>query len=149
MQLKNPELLIRPVVVDLLTLVKQRIHIDGKDSNDQQIGTYDPGYMKLRTDKLPDKYTKGKNKGLPRPKYNRKEDTKIIISLTTKLENDWAVIETSNGKGYGLGFLTETSLNKLRWIEEGKKKKIGELTEKELDFAEKQFQKYVEKVLSK
>lgn len=128
-ELKNPEFLLRPVCFDLLDLMKKRIHNKGLDSSEQPIGSYKESYLKLRVEK-----------------YGRTEDDKIILSLTSKLENDWAVIE-SGEKSYGVGFLTDTSLKKARWAEENKDKIIFSLSKKELDYASESFSDYVKKVL--
>jgi hypothetical protein len=141
--LKDPEYLLRPVAFGLIDKMTQRIHIDGKASDDGRIGTYSFGYMQVRLGifgnseevakgenkgkiKNSGVVSRGKNKGQPRPKYNRTSDTKIIVSLTRQLENDWSVIATQ--KGYGIGFKNEFNLQKLRWVEQGRGKKIGDLT---------------------
>jgi hypothetical protein len=61
----NPDPMLRSVALAVLPEVKKRVHIDGKDSSGGQIGTYSPGYMKLRTGDYEnsDRKTKGKNKG--------------------------------------------------------------------------------------
>lgn len=141
--------LLRPVAVDVLNLMTERIHEEGRAADDKQIGTYSPEYMKVRTGnfrnaKVSKKtgkrtnagyFTKGQNATFdiktkkansPRPRYNRTGDTKIIVSLTRQLENDWAVIGTT--KGYGIGFNNPYNLQKMRWVEARKKKKIAALT---------------------
>lgn len=140
----------RPVAVDVLNLMTQRIHEEGRAADDKPIGTYSPAYMKVRTGNYRNStrykrgtkagkakdagvYTRGKNKGKPRPKYNRTNDTKIIVSLTRQLENDWAVIGTQ--KGYGIGFNNPFNAQKMKWVEERKDKKIAALTPGERAYA--------------
>lgn len=132
--------------------IKQRVFIDGNDSNDSQIGIYSEGYMKVRTGNYPETrmksgknkdefrkaktkegqagvFTKGKNKGQPRPRYNRKNDTKVIASLTREMENDMKVIADEND--VVIGFSNEHNFNKSQWVEETYKKDIWKLTESE------------------
>lgn len=108
--LKDPEYLLRPVAFGLIDKMTQRIHNEGKGSDGSAIGTYSNSYLKQRQ----------------RPPLNRTADTKIIVSATRQLENDWSVIATQ--KGYGIGFKNPFNLQKLRWVEEGQGKKIGDLT---------------------
>jgi hypothetical protein len=115
--LKEKEYLLRPVAFGLIDKMTQRIHIDGKASDDEQIGNYSSNYLKVRQ----------------RKPYNRTGDTKIIVSLTRQLENDWSVIATD--KGYGIGFKNPFNLKKARWVEEGKGKEIFSLTTGEKEYA--------------
>lgn len=108
----NPEYLLRPICFDVIDLMTNRIHKEGKASDEGLIGTYKLSYLKLRE-----------------RKYNRSSDPKIIVSLTRQLENDWAVIATP--KGYGVGFNNPFNLQKARWVEEQKKKKIFSLAASE------------------
>jgi len=146
----NPNYLLRPVATEVLPMMTERIHQEGKDSSGNEIGTYSNGYMKLRTgnygnagvyksgknkgkQKDSGVFTKGASKGLTRPNYNRSSDTKVIVSLTRQLENNWSVLETPNG--YGIGFTNPFNADKLRWVEEQKGKVISNLTTKEIDYA--------------
>lgn len=132
--LKDKEYLLRPLAVELIPMMTDRIHQKGQATDEKQIGTYSPGYMKVRTGNYgnagvyksgPRKgqkkdsgvFTKGANAGQPRPKYNRSSDTKVIISLTRQLENDWSVLEGPNN-GYAVGFLNELNFKKARWVED-------------------------------
>lgn len=130
---RNPNYLLRPVVQEQIRLMHNRIHEQGKASDGNQIGVYSPGYLKMRSDQLPPKFTKGAKKGQARPKYNRSTDPKIIVSLTRQLENDYAVIATP--KGYGIGFNNEFNLKKMRWVEAGQRKPIANMTPDELNAA--------------
>lgn len=108
--LKDPEYLLRPVAFGLIDKMTYRIHIEGKASDAGEIGQYSNSYLKARQ----------------RKPYNRTGETKVIVSLTRQLENDWSVIATP--KGYGIGFKNSFNLDKLKWVEENKGKKIGDLT---------------------
>lgn len=114
--LKDREYLLRPVAFDMIDLMTKRIHVDGKDASEKQIGTYNNEYLRLR-----------------QSKYNRTADKKIIVSLTRQLENNWSVIATD--KGYGVGFLNPFNLQKARWVEENKGVKIFSLSESEQQYA--------------
>lgn len=148
-----------PMVNEMIVKMKIRIHSEGKAADGTQIGTYSPGYMKVRTGdfasavryergkhkgevKNPGLISRGIHKGEARPKYNRTNDTKIIVSLTSKLEGDWRVVDTP--EGYGIGFGTDLSYNKARWVEEIKDKIIFSLTDDELQFAND----FIEKMVS-
>lgn len=115
-KLKNKEYLLRPVAIEVIPLMTERIHQKGEASDESQIGTYSNSYLKLR-----------------QKKYKRDASDKIIVSLTRQLENDWAVIATQNG--YGIGFNNQFNLQKARWVEDGKNKKIFNLSKSETQYA--------------
>jgi hypothetical protein len=114
-RLADKEDIPRLVSFDVVDLMTKRIHIDGGDSSGGQIGTYSKDYLSLR-----------------QKKFKRSTDTKIIVSLTRQLENNWSVIATNNG--YGVGFLNQFNYQKARWVEQGKNKKIFDLAPKEIDY---------------
>ena len=91
-KLKDRELLLRPVALEIIPQMTRRIHINGKASDDSNIGTYSNSYLKYREN----------NK--------RGKDPKVIVSLTRQLENDWAVLATE--RGYGIGFNNVLNANK-------------------------------------
>lgn len=115
--LKDKEYLLRPVAFGLIDIMTKRIHVDGKSSDDGQIGNYNSNYLKVRQKKP----------------YNRTSDNKIIVSLTRQLENDWSVIATD--KGYGIGFKNSFNYQKARWVEENKGKRIFDLSSSEEVYA--------------
>lgn len=134
---------LRGTATSMLAVVKTRIHEQGKDATGAEIGTYTPGYMAVRTGvfKSNAKFSKGKNKGetkptgvftkgplkgSPRPNYNRTNDTKVVISLTRQMENDFSVIATEDG--YGLGYNNSLNFQKAGWVEATYDKKIFALT---------------------
>lgn len=150
LSIQDKDKMLRTVASNALTQVAHRIHVEGKDASGDEIGTYSPGYMSVRTGKFKSNktfksgkrkgetkpegvFTKGKNKGEPRPNYNRSDDTTVILSLTRKMENEFVVI--ADGNRYGLGFLTPDSAQKARWCEETYDKKIYALTTEEKDSA--------------
>lgn len=126
--LTDKERLLRPLMFDLIDMMKQRIHVDGKASDGGQIGTYNKQYLKLRESK-----------------YKRDSSTKIIVSLTGQLEKDWSVIETE--KGYGIGFKNVENLEKAINVQNIKGVLIFELSSDELSYANKFIEKQIEKAL--
>jgi hypothetical protein len=114
--LKNKEYLLRPVAIEVIPLMTERIHQKGESSDGGQIGTYSNSYLKLR-----------------QSKYKRDASTKVIVSLTRQLENNWSVIATQNG--YGIGFTNPFNLQKARWVEGIKDKIIFSLSKSEQQYA--------------
>ena len=112
--LKDREYFLRPLAIETIPNMKERIHRDGKATDGGAIGTYSSGYMRERE------------------RNNRSKDTKIIVSLTRQLENDWAVIGTS--RGYGIGFNNVFNAQKSRWVEEIKKRIIFNLSAEEQEY---------------
>jgi hypothetical protein len=123
-KLGNKEYLPRLLAFGVIDKVTNRIHIEGEASDGGQIGTYNSRYLKLREEK-----------------YNRKSDTKIIVSLTRQLENDWAVLATD--KGYGIGFNNAFNKQKAKWVEERKDRTIFSLTTTEQEYIQKTAQELV------
>ena len=121
--------LLRPVAIETIPLMTERIHVEGKASDGGGIGSYSNGYLRQRE------------------KSGRGKGTKVIVSLTRQLENDWSVLETPNG--YGIGFTNSFNAQKLRWVEEVKGKLIGNLTSGEIDFAFERINELVTDALSK
>lgn len=114
-KLGDKEYIPRTLSFDLIDLMTKRIHIDGTAADGSQIGTYNKDYLSLR-----------------RRKYSRSADSKIIVSLTRQLENDWNVIATDDG--YGIGFLNSHNFDKARWVEANKGKKIFSLSATEQQY---------------
>lgn len=111
-ELKNPELLTKPLATEQIRLMADRIHINGEASDGGQIGTYSNGYLKVRAANA------------------RKDGSKVIISLTRQLENDYAVIANSKS-GYGVGFNNPLNRQKAGWVEETYGKRIFRQTKEE------------------
>lgn len=143
----DKENLSKAIASSLSAEVRDRIHVRGLDKDDQLIGNYSKGYMKVRTGSFknaplvsrgknkgkvrnPGVFSKGVNKDSPRPQYNRSTDTKVILSLTRQMENDFGAVY--NGlDGYGLGYKNELNFKKSQWAEEKYRKQIFALTAQE------------------
>lgn len=130
--------MLRTITTTLTGLMRKRIHVQGLASDGQAIGTYSPGYMKVRTGSYGkgDKgvFTRGVRKGQARPNYNRTSDSKVILSLTRQMENDLAVCEQDPFKterGYGIGYRNIDNYNKSLYAESTYRKRIFSLTEQE------------------
>lgn len=147
----------RIVALDAQAKIHKRIHEEGKASDGSDIGTYSKGYMAVRTgnfksngkiskgknkgqQKTTGVFTKGKHKGEKRPNFNRTGSTKVVISLTKKLELSYAVKATE--KGYGVGFIDASvnipnydndtsSFDKSQYVENTYRKPIFNLTKEE------------------
>ena len=97
--------LTRTQAVSLMAVMKDRIHVQGKDSNGNQIGTYTPAYIKYK------RLSKG-----------RGTDNKVILSLTRQMESGYQIEAIENG--YAICFRTAEDMQKARWCEETYKKPI-------------------------
>jgi hypothetical protein len=159
------------VAVELKHNVEKRVFVDGKASDGSQIGTYSPGYMKVRTGNYPETrvkkgvnkgnfrekkrkgqagvFTKGKNKGQPRPVYNHTNDPKIILTLTGAMNEDFAgTPPQKTEKGYGIGFSNPDNYQKAMWQDDTKgkqryKKPIWDLTKEEQQAAQEVVHNYL------
>jgi hypothetical protein len=123
--LKNPKPLLRPVALDVVALMTERIHEKGEAADGSQIGSYNNQYLRLR-----------------QKKFKRSGDKKIIVSLTRQLENDWAVLATQ--QGWGIGFNNPLNAQKMIWVEEQKGKKIAALADSEKDYAINKLKKLID-----
>ncbi len=110
-KLKDNEYFLRPLAVETIPLMKERIHERGQASDGSQIGEYANSYMRQRE------------------KAGRGENRKIIVALTSQLEQDWAALATDTG--YGIGFNNQFNTKKMRWVEEQKGKIIANLSAEE------------------
>lgn len=127
--LNDREKLLRPVCLDLIVKMTERIHQDGNASDGKAIGEYSNSYLKKRA------------------ANNRGNDTKIIVSLTRQLENDWAVI-ANNKNGYGIGFNNEFNAKKAKWVEDQKDKIIFQLSADELTFADERLNELANEIIT-
>jgi hypothetical protein len=96
-ELGSPETVSRASAQAVLPELRERIHVDGKDSNGAEIGEYSNSYLKLRE-----------------KKYHRNSDKKVIASLTRQLENSYVLQATD--KGYTIGVATPLSEQKIQWL---------------------------------
>lgn len=126
---------------------RKRIHQEGKAADGSQIGDYSDSYMKVRTGNFGNNkvtqgknkgqakkgdagvFTRGTNKGKPRPRYNRNTDTKVVLSLTRNMESYLQVIPLENGAA--VGYFDEYNFNKSKWCEKTYGKDIFALTDDE------------------
>jgi len=148
--------------------VHRRVHKQGQASDGSHIGTYTPGYMKVRTGNYPETriksginkgqfrkeksqkkaqagvFSKGKNKGRPRPVYNRSTDPKVILALTSAMEQDFLSTPPQKiANGYGIGYSEEFDYNKAIWNEKRYKKPIWALSEDEQQHAQEIVHNYL------
>lgn len=93
----NQDPILLAVSSGILSLVTNRIHVQGKRANGAAIGQYANSYMRERQ------------------ANNRGTDRNIIFSLTRQMENDFTVVEA--GGLIGLGFNNTTNAQKARWLE--------------------------------
>lgn len=121
--LKDREYLLRPLAIETIPLMKERIHERGEASDGTQIGSYANSYMRIRQE------------------YGRGDSRKIIVALTSQLEQDWAVLATDNG--YGIGFNNILNAQKMRWVEEQKSKIIANLAAGEKEYISERLQELV------
>ena len=116
----------RTQATSLLSVMKDRIHVQGKDSNGTQIGTYTPAYIK---------YARAKEK--------RGTDNKVIISLTRQLESGYQIEAIENG--YAICLRNKEDMQKARWCEETYKKAIFSPTAEERAMVVQIAQDYIAK----
>ena len=121
--LEDREYLLRPLAVETIPLMKTRIHRDGEATDNSQIGTYSNGYMAARQ------------------KAGRGESRKIIVALTSKLEEDWQALKTE--RGWAIGFNAPFNAQKARWVEEGKGKIIFNLSADEKKYISERLQELI------
>lgn len=132
-EIANVDISIRPVAVELVGIMHKRIHTDGLDSSGNLIGHYSESYLARR-----------KRAGLG-------TGTNIIAVYTRKLSNSWTVFPTD--RGYAVGFTDQnadgvSSLQKLKFIEEMKSKKILDLTADESQYANERLIEIAAEIIS-
>lgn len=165
-KLADKENLPRILAFDTIDLMTKRIHIDGKDSSDSQIGTYSKGYMALRTGNFrnSEKFSRGKNKGknknagivtkkkvqlfgttqdvfadvstLGTPRVNYNRSSDTKVIISLTRQLENGWSVIATTKGYGVGFLNPHNLDKARWTEDTYKKKIFSLSPSEIKVLE-------------
>lgn len=115
--------------VSLMAVMRERIHVQGKDSSGAPIGTYTPAYMRTRV------------------KAKRGTSTKVILSLTRAMEDSYEVYPIANG--YGIGFNTMENMKKARWCEDTYKKPIFAPTAEERALVKQIADDFITKVCKK
>lgn len=119
----------RQLALELIPKIQDRIHVQGLAADGKQIGTYSTPYLKIRSGVSGKSGKKSSSKS-----YNRGTDSKVILSLTRQLENDYAVVGTP--RGWGIGFNNPFNANKAKW----NNKRYGgrviyDLTDQEIQFS--------------
>ena len=115
----------------VMAVMRDRIHVQGRDASGSQIGIYTPAYVK---------YTRNK------PKYGRGTSSKVILSLTRTMENAWMIYPIEGGTG--IGFTTSELLQRSQYCEETYSKKIFEPTAEERRLAEQIAYDYIKEKFS-
>ena len=115
--------------VSLMAVMRERIHVQGKDSSGAPIGTYTPAYMRTRV------------------KAKRGTSTKVILSLTRAMEDSYEVYPIANG--YGIGFNTMENMQKAHWCEDTYKKPIFAPTTEERALVKQIADDFITKVCKK
>lgn len=121
--------LTRLQAVSLMAVMRDRIHVQGKDSNGVQIGTYTPAYIRARI------------------RAKRGTDSKVILSLTRAMEDSYEIYPIENG--YGIGFNTMESMQKARWCEDAYKKPIFAPTAEEKALVKQIADDFIKKLCKK
>ncbi len=115
--------------VSLMAVLRDRIHVQGRDSSGAQIGTYTPAYIRTRI------------------KAKRGSSSKVILSLTRAMEDSYEVYPITNG--YGIGFNTMENMQKARWCEDTYKKPIFAPTVEERALVKQIADDFINKLCSK
>lgn len=101
----------------------------------------------IHLDKQTGVFTGEEKVGMARPKYNRTNDPKVILSLTRQMENDLSVVES--GTGYGIGYTNPENFKKAGYCEATYKKKIlSQLTKEEKELGRTVGEAYVSNFLN-
>lgn len=158
------ETILRPVMFGLIDLITNRIHIEGKDSNGQQIGIYSSGYMQVRTGNYAnaERFKKGKKVGQIKNagrftdrtiRLNRntgtfsgeekvgtnrpnynRSDDPKVVISLTRQLENDYGVEPTE-RGYGIGFKNKHNYDKSQWVQQLYRKRIFDLTESEIEYA--------------
>jgi hypothetical protein len=112
----------------LMAVMKDRIHVQGKDSDGNPIGTYTPAYIKY-----------------VRMKKKRGADNKVILSLTRQMESGYQLEAIENG--YTICFRTAEDIQKSKWCEETYGKAIFKPTAEEKALIVQIAQEYVQQLV--
>ena len=115
----------------LMAMIRKRVHVEGKASDDSPIGNYTKSY-----------------KERVRPKYGRKEGYKVVLSLTRSMENGMVLYPIPNGTG--IGYVTKELLQRAKWQEKRAcygSRPIWSPTEGEREMVLKIGQNYIEQHL--
>lgn len=175
---ENPDQMLRTVAMAVHPEVKKRVHVEGKDSGGNKIGTYSKSYMAVRTGnfKNADRYKKGKNKGNVK-NAGTFTDRTIRLDKNTGVYSGEDKVGTArpkynrtsdtdvvlsltrqmendlsvmpSGTGYGLGYNNPDNFKKSQHNEATYKKKIWALTEEEKKLAKQTAENFIQDFLNK
>lgn len=95
---KDVDTLLRTIAQTLVGDIRERIHEDGLNAKGAAIGQYTAEYLKRRI------------------KAGKGSSSKVVLSFTRQMQNDWKVIPIQNG--YGLGFSNSFNADKAEWAQE-------------------------------
>ena len=95
---QSVDALLRTIAQTLLGDIRERIHEEGLNAKGAAIGQYTANYIKRRI------------------KAGKGSSSKVVLSFTRQMQNDWKVIPIQNG--YGLGFSNSFNADKAGWAEE-------------------------------
>lgn len=95
--LDDKDKIVRTVATTIRAKMLRRIHIDGKNSKGKAIGKYSKAYLRKRI---------AANKG---------KSSRVILSFTRTMQNDFKIIELADG--YGLGFSNAENMKKATFAE--------------------------------
>lgn len=132
--LSDKESTLKPVAIELVELMTERIHENGLASDGSKIGTYQDSYLKMRE-------ARGLGSG-----------SDVVLFLTRKLFNSWGAFATDNG--WAVGFIDDsaeggvTSRMKIMFAEERFGKKIINPTAEEEQYANNRLLEIVNNLLS-
>lgn len=116
----------RRVLITVHQTMTERIFEEGKDANNQQIGTYSDAYMERRR------------------QMNYPDNRKVILQATRQMVNDFELIVESKGK-YGSGFKNNANYEKSLKVERTFGKDIFSLTSQEQQLLATLFEKELER----
>ncbi len=173
----NPDPILRGIALTVLPELRKRVHVDGKDSSGNKIGSYSKAYMAVRTGTFQNssRVSRGANKGKVKD-AGRFTDATIRLNKQTgffsgedkvgkarpqyKRSSDTKVILSltrqmendlsvvASGNGYGIGYLNPDNRKKADYCEATYGKKIlTKLTKEERDLAKQTAEEFTTEYL--
>lgn len=115
--LEYAETVSRAAAAAVMPELRERIHERGEKPDGSPIGTYSEKYKALRESE----------------KYNRTEGDRVVLSLTSNLEESYTLAAQDNG--YTIGVLGgDLNANKIEWLTK-KYGNVWELSQREQEMA--------------
>ncbi len=121
--------LTREIAYGVKDKMQKRIHVEGKNSQGQEIGKYSLPYLHQRA------------------KHRRGGGQKVILSLTREMENDCQVVPLTE-KSYGIGFGNRHNFDKMKWNNKRYGIPIFAMSEEEKKVMRDIIQRYVKELQS-